>query len=281
MNGFAPDWLRLREAADHRSRNKALADQLSAYFSGRAEATIWDLGAGLGSNLRGSYDLLPARQHWTLVDYDAALLSAACEEIANWADHSRPTASGIEAVKNGRSLHVEVKRHDLAADPAPWGKTPSDLVTAAALFDLVSAQWIARFVAALSGARIAFYTVLTHDAETRWSPPHPADAAMKAAFESHFGRDKGFGSSAGGGATRLMADEFAKAGYMVERASSPWLLGAGDKPLIAALADGWAAAVRETAAVPEQTIQEWLTARATAGSCVVGHEDLLALPPKN
>jgi hypothetical protein len=281
MSGFAPDWLRLREAADHRSRNKALADQLSAYFSGRAEATIWDLGAGLGSNLRGSYDLLPARQHWTLVDYDAALLSAACEEVANWADHSWPTASGIEAVKNGRTLHVEVKRHDLTADPAPWGKTPPDLVTAAALFDLVSAQWIERFVATLSGARIAFYTVLTHDAESRWSPPHPADAAMKAAFESHFGRDKGFGSSAGGDATRLMADGFAKAGYMVERASSPWVLDAGDKPLIAALADGWVAAVRETAAVPEQTIREWLTARTTAGICVVGHEDLLALPPKN
>jgi hypothetical protein len=281
MSGFAPDWLRLREAADHRSRNKGLADQLSAYFSGRAEATTWDLGAGLGSNLRGSYDLLPARQHWMLVDYDAALLSAACEEIASWADRSRPTASGIEAIKDGRSLHVEVKRHDLAADPSPWAKTPPDLVTAAALFDLVSAQWIERFVAALSGARIAFYTVLTHDAESRWSPPHPADPAMKAAFESHFGRDKGFGSSAGGAATRLMADEFAKAGYMVERASSPWVLGAGDKPLIAALADGWAASVRDTGAVPEQTIQEWLTARAAAGSCVVGHEDLLALPPKN
>lgn len=281
MSGFAPDWLRLREAADHHARNRALAAKLVAHFSDRAEATIYDLGAGLGSNLRGSYDLLPLRQHWTLVDHDAVLLSAACEEIANWADQSRPTVSGIEAVKGGRSLHVEVKRHDLAADPAPWANTPPDLVTAAALFDLVSAQWIGRFVSALAAARIAFYTVLTHDAETQWSPPHPVDAAMKAAFESHFGRDKGFGSSAGGAATRLMADEFAEAGYMVERASSPWVLGAGDKPLVAALADGWAAAVRETGAVPEQTIQEWLDARAAGGGCVVGHEDLLALPPKN
>jgi hypothetical protein len=210
MSGFAPDWLRLREAADHRSRNKALADRLSAHFSGRPEAAIYDLGAGLGSNLRGSFDLLPARQHWTLVDNDAALLSAACEEIAGWADQSRPTASGLEAVKNGRSLRVEVKRHDLAADPAPWGGTPPDLVTAAALFDLVSAQWIGRFVSAVASARIAFYTVLTHDALTEWSPPHPADAAMKKAFERHFGRDKGFGPSTGGDATRLIAEEFVK-----------------------------------------------------------------------
>lgn len=281
MSGFAPDWLRLREAADHRSRNKALADQLAAHFSGRAEASIYDLGAGLGSNLRGSYDLLPARQRWTLVDHDAVLLSAACEEIAKWADQSRPTASGIEAVKNGRSLYVQVKRHDLAADPAPWGNAPPDLVTAAALFDLVSAQWIGRFASSLAAARIAFYTVLTHDAQTEWSPPHPADAAMKAAFESHFGRDKGFGASAGGDATRLIAEEFAKASYMVERASSPWVLGVNDRPLIAALAEGWADAVRETGAVPEPTIQEWLAARTAApAACVVGHEDLLALPPR-
>ena len=281
MSGFDPVWLRLREPVDHRSRNADLASKLAAHFAERREATIYDLGAGLGSNLRGTCALLPARQNWMLVDHDPALLSAACEEIANWADQARPTTSGIEAVKDGYSLHVQVKRHDLAADPAPWGKTPPDLVTAAALFDLVSAEWIGRFMSALAAARIAFYTVLTHDAHTEWSPPHPANAAMKAAFESHFGRDKGFGSSAGGDATGLMSDEFKKAGYLVERAPSPWVLGAGDAPLIAALAQGWADAVRETGTVPEVTIGAWVEARTAGGvTCVVGHEDLLALPPR-
>jgi hypothetical protein len=39
--------------------------------------------------------------------------------------------------------------------------------------------------------------------------------------------------------------------------------------------------VRETGTVPEATIGEWSEAR-TAGraACVVGHEDLLALPPR-
>jgi hypothetical protein len=281
MSGFDPAWLRLREPVDHRSRNAGLASKLAAHFAERREATIYDLGAGLGSNLRGIYAHLPARQNWMLVDHDPALLSAACVEIANWAEKARPTSSGIEAVKDGRSLHVEVKRHNLAADPAPWGKTPPDLVTAAALFDLVSAEWIGRFVSALAAARIAFYTVLTHDARTEWSPPHPADAAMKAAFESHFGRDKGFGSSAGGDATRQIAEEFAKAGFMVERAPSPWVLGDGDVPLVAALAQGWGSAVRETGTASEATIGAWVEARTAGGvTCAVGHEDLLALPPR-
>jgi hypothetical protein len=279
MSGFAPDWLALREPVDHRSRNRALLDKLATHFAGRAEATIFDLGAGLGSNLRGTFAALPPRQHWVLVDYDPLLLSAASEAIAKWADTTRPTTSGVEAIKDGRSIHVELKRHDLAADPAPWGAMKPDLVTAAALFDLMSEKWIERFTAALAKAQLPFYTVLTHDAATEWKPPHPADAAMKTAFESHFGGDKGFGPSVGGSASRLMAENLERAGYKVERGSSPWVLGAGNEALIEALARGWAQAVSETGRVDDKLIQDWLKARSPSGTqCVVGHEDLLALP---
>jgi hypothetical protein len=279
VSGFDPNWLRLRESADHRARDADLLRKMGAHFAHRPEATIVDLGAGLGSNLRGTCAALPPRQHWILIDYDPVLLTAASEAIANWADSARPTASGIEARKDGRSLHVELRRHDLAAGPAAWGGATPDLVTAAALFDLVSRQWIERFVAALARSRLPFYTVLTHSAETVWKPAYPADAMMRAAFEGHFGGDKGFGPSVGGQATRLIADGLAKVGYIVERAPSPWFLGPGDKKLIAALAQGWADAVRETGEVPEPTIKEWLAARTADGvSCTVGHEDLLALP---
>jgi hypothetical protein len=279
VSGFEPSWLRLREDADHRARNADLLAKLGGRFAGRQEATIVDLGAGLGSNLRGTCSALPARQHWILVDHDPALLAAASEAIAVWADSARPTTSGIEARKDDRSLHVELKRHDLAADPAAWGSTKPDLVTAAALFDLVSAQWIERFVAALTRARLPLYAVLTHDAATAWRPEHFADAEMRAAFESHFGGDKGFGPSAGGQATRLIADGLATAGYTVARAPSPWMLGTGDGKLIAALAHGWADAIRETSKVPDATVNEWLAARTADGvTCTVGHDDLLAFP---
>lgn len=280
MSGFAPDWLALREPVDHRSRNRALLGKLAAHFAGRPEARVYDLGAGLGSNLRGTFAALPSRQHWVLVDYDPLLLSAASEAIATWADTARPTTSGIEITKDGRSIHVELKRHDLAADPAPWGATKPDLVTAAALFDLVSEEWIGRFTAALAKGKLPFYTVLTHDAVTEWKPAHPADAAMKTAFESHFGGDKGFGPSVGGDASRLIGEHLERAGYKVEHGASPWMLGAGDAALIAALAQGWAQAVSETGRVDDAMIQSWLAARTAADTqCVVGHEDLFALPP--
>jgi hypothetical protein len=281
VTGFAAEWLRLREPADHRSRDTGLLKKLTRHFEDRQEIRVVDLGAGLGSNLRGTYASLPARQHWLLVDNDPLLLSSAIEGLSKWADSARPTTSGLEAAKQGRSLHIELRRLDLAADPGGWSQPAPDLVTAAALFDLVSEEWIDRFVAALARSRACFYTVLTHDAATVWTPRHAADLAMKTAFEKHFGRDKGFGPSAGGRATGLLADRLTRAGYDVLRASSPWRLNAQDSELISALVEGWAQAVRETGSVADSTINEWVAARKMAeGECTVGHEDLLAFPQR-
>ena len=281
MSGFSPDWLTLREPVDHRSRDFALAAKLRNYFADHAEATIFDLGVGLGSNLRGTYGLLPPRQRWVLVDNDPVLLAAARNAIASWADSAERTADGLQTKRGDHTLKVEFKQHDLAVDPAPWFSVKADLVTAAALFDLVSEEWIGRFTRALSRSRLPFYTVLTHNAETKWLPAHPADAAMKAAFESHFGGNKGFGPSVGGRATQMIGDALEAAGYAVERAPSPWLLGAGDRQLVAATAAGWAEAVRETGAVANATIDDWLATRSGGvTTCIVGHEDLLALPPQ-
>jgi hypothetical protein len=278
MSNFSPEWLRLREAADLRARNRTLAEKLAAYFAGRDEVTIYDLGSGLGSNLRGTYAALPKRQRWVLVDYDPVLLAAAGGEIARWAGSARATPGGVETVRDEHSIEIEFKQHDLAADPAPWGEAVPDLVTAAALFDLVSESWIARFTTALADGRIPFYTVLTHNREVSWQPPHASDAQMIAAFERHFGSDKGFGPSVGGAASQMLSEKLRAARYEVMRAPSPWVLGEGDRALIAELAAGWAKAVRETGTVQESVILDWQRARARAIACTVGHEDLLALP---
>jgi hypothetical protein len=153
-----------------------------------------------------------------------------------------------------------------------------DLVTAAALFDLVSESWIERFTTALAAGRIPFYTVLTHNREISWRPPHMSDAEVIEAFERHFSSDKGFGPSVGGAASQMLGEKLRAAGYEVMRAPSPWVLGERDRALIAELAAGWAKAVRETGTVQESVIVDWQRARTNAAACRVGHEDLLALP---
>jgi hypothetical protein len=279
VTGFTPDWLALREGADHRARNRELLETLAANLRGRPTFSVVDLGCGTGSNLRAVAPMLPAVQHWRLVDHDPALLLAARERIAAWADDAQVSDDALVATKNDRQITVTFAKVDLARDlDAALGTAP-DLVTAAALFDLVSAEWIQGLVAATAERRAIFYTALTYNGQESWIPPHPADAAVLAAFHVHQGGDKGFGLSAGPSASRCLAEAFTGYGYTVHDGESPWRLDRSDAVLIGELAQGIARAVRETGRVPDPVSDAWRDARMSHGTCVVGHTDLLAVPP--
>ena len=85
MSGFSPEWLRLREAADRRARNRDIESVVQARFAQRDAVTVVDLGCGTGSNLRATTSLLPNVQSWTLVDNDAALLDALHDRLPSLA----------------------------------------------------------------------------------------------------------------------------------------------------------------------------------------------------
>lgn len=278
MGGFSPEWLALREPADHAARNPEVLAAVGAHFAAKASLTVVDLGCGAGSNLRGSYAALPARQHWTLVDLDADLLAATRETLANWADEAREQGEELVLAKGEHMITVDTRQADLNKD-LEWilGWQP-DLVTAAALFDLTSKRWIERFVAALTGQRLPLYTVLTYDGRETWQPPHPADAPMLAAFTHHQRGDKGFGPAAGPDATEIMAEAFRKSGFAVSSGDSAWQLGEKQGELTQALAQGIADAVLETGQVDPATVADWLTAKAGPATALIGHLDLWARP---
>lgn len=280
MSGFSTEWLALREPVDHRSRAPALQDRLRDVLRQRTGAgtrglRVLDLGCGTGSNLRALAPLLPGGQHWTLVDHDPALLRAARETIAGWASRIIENGEQLTIDKSGRRIVIDFLQRDLARDFEALLASPPDLVTAAALFDLVSAQWIVQFC---DRVQSVFYTVLTYNGEERWTPPHVADADVLRAFHAHQTTDKGFGVAAGPGATQLLRDRLAARGFTVELAPSPWVLGAEDVPLMRALCDGSAGAVSETEMVPQSVLSGWLQTHRLATRCEIGHWDLLAVP---
>src|SRR5690606_17274244 len=135
------------------------------------------------------------------------------------------------------------------------------LVTASALFDLFSVEAIERLAAAVAAERCAFYTVLTYDGIAAFLPEHPADGAMREAFDRHQRTDKGFGPAAGPNASDALAAAFARYGYSVVRGKSPWVLDAHHRTLRRELERGWASAVRETGLVHPATIDDWLAHR--------------------
>jgi hypothetical protein len=123
-----------------------------------------------------------------------------------------------------------------------------------------------------------FYTALTYNGVETWHPPHQDDVAILAAFQTHQGRDKGFGLSAGPKATDVLAQAFGVLGYAVKTGDSPWQLAGTERTLMRELAAGVAQAVRETGRVDEKRIGAWLRIRSEGGSCTIGHTDLLATP---
>jgi hypothetical protein len=277
VTGFSAAWLDRREPADHRSRNRKLEHALARYFDGWRPVTVVDLGCGSGSNLRATAPLLGPEQHWTLVDHEQNLLDAAAERLAAWADGSDRKDGRLALFKGAKRINVEFRRADIARDLQAALAPGANLVTASALFDLVSADFIGRFAAAIAAARSAFYTVLTYDGDQRWVPEHAADAALAEAFHAHQQRDKGFGAAAGPDAPDALAEAFSSVGYSVTQGDSAWRLGAGDEALIGELAAGFADAVAETGQVDAPTLAAWRQVKRTGA--IVGHADLLALPP--
>jgi SAM-dependent methyltransferase len=278
MSGFSVDWLALREDADHRARNAEILAGLAQHLAGRLEVTVVDLGCGTGSNLRAVAPSLPVRQSWRLVDHDPALLAAAREKVASWGDRAETSGSDLRVVKGRRVLTVSFVQADLATGfDAALGQGP-DLVTAAALFDLVSVSWLEALVSAVAARRSIFYTALTYDGSEQWMPPHREDAAVLAAFHRHQSGDKGFGPAAGPQATGILARAFSEKGYSVREGASPWHLGTPDAALIRQLAEGIASAALETQSLPDAVVADWHRARLEAAACRIGHLDLLACP---
>ncbi len=278
MSGFSPDWLALREPADHAAREPGLVAALGRSL--RAPVRAVDLGCGTGSNLRALAPHLGPAQDWVLVDHDPALLAAARARLAAWAERAEEAGDGLILDRGGARIAVRFRVLDLAAGPEAALSEAPRLVTAAALFDLVSEAWIAALARAVAAAGAVFYTALTYDGQERWTPPHPADAAIHAAFLAHQGGDKGFGPSTGPAATAALARAFRSHGYAVETANSPWRLGPDEADLLHQLAEGTARAAAETGRVAPEEAEAWREARQAPGTgAVIGHWDLLAVPP--
>lgn len=282
---FSADWLSRREALDARSRSHCLTGLAADWLAGRPGAHdgahgILDLGCGSGSNLRFLAPRLPGPQRWRLVDHDPALLALARRHGATLRD---PT---------GGRLTVEASCRDLA--PVDDGLLEGgDLVVASALFDLVSRPWAEALVAAAAVRGQALLFTLSVDGD--WAFLDTAgeriedeeDIAVRALFQAHQRRDKGLGPALGGDAPGVLAAAMTAAGYRVESAATPWHLAAGEEAqwlLAEPLVRGWHDAALAQAPEEQARLARWCERRLAglaAGELglVVGHRDLLALPP--
>jgi len=170
-----------------------------------------------------------ADSHWTLVDYEQALLDAAAERLAAWADGAELKDGNARAVSRApKRINVEFPAPICPRPGGRAGRQPN-LVTASALFDLASAPFIATSAAAIAARKSAFYTVLTYDGDQRWTPEHEADAALTEAFHAHQRRDKA-SVRAGPDAPDALSEAFASAATPCPRATAHGALARATNP---------------------------------------------------
>jgi glycosyltransferase involved in cell wall biosynthesis/SAM-dependent methyltransferase len=278
--GFARNWLALRASADARARHPRLAQAAGAWLR-RHDATpyrILDLGAGSGNNLRHLAPSLPGPQHWTLWDRDLALLDAAM-------------AAPIPQDADGGHVAREIREVDLA-DLTAADLAGMRLITASALLDLVSADWLEKLVEACAQQGAALLLTLSVDGQRGFLDAggrrrtDPEDTWAADLFHRHQRRDKGLGAALGPRAPSCLVPILHSHGYQVFQRPSPWCLRAGSeaaRTLGVETLNGWRDALLEQAPGEAERILAWHRARRAALQdhrlgLWVGHLDGFARP---
>jgi hypothetical protein len=265
MSGFSAEWLALREPYDRSARSETVIAAMAAAFAGHSSISIVDLACGTGSTFRALSPRLAMRQNWRLVDNDLSLLART------------PRSASLQITVT--TVPVDINRDLEAALDGPI-----DLVTTSALLDLVSDEWLVRFVVEAAARRLPVYAALSYDGRVELTPPDEGDRAVIAAVNAHQRTDKGFGPAAlGPVAAQAAIAAFERVGDAVVHGQADWMFGPQDREIQLETLSGWATAAREIGNVPLANVVGWLTRRrdlATAGrsSIRIGHRDLFARP---
>jgi hypothetical protein len=223
-----------------------------------------------------------------LTDHDPALLAAIPARLGAWAREHRLEVQ-VEKEKvhlQGSSLdcRIESRGVDLAREIEALDFAGLQLVTTAALLDLVSEQWLATLVRRCRASGAAVLFALSYDGRIVFSQPQPEDDRIVDRVNQHQRTDKGFGRALGPDAGVRTLALLNEAGYQTKCMNSDWRLGPRDRQLQTELVMGWAAAATEIAPQESGLIAGWRERRlrhiAEGHSRLeVGHLDVAGVLP--
>ena len=257
MSGFSAEWLALREPVDADARAASVTQAVVASLPTGRVVRVVDLGCGTGSNVRFLASRLGAQVDWRLLDHDRALLDEAARLLG-----PRVETHAVDL----RALSSD----DIGA---------ADLVTASALLDLVSEEWLFDFVRACTRLQAAVLVALNYDGRVECTPADADDGFVVGLVNRHQRTDKGFGPALGPDSGARAAALLADAGYSVVMAKSDWVIGPDRSALQVALIRGWAGAAVEIEPDHRVRIGAWLERRlahvdAGRSHLIVGHDDV-------
>ena len=278
---FDSDWLALREPADHLARNKRLLSEVLVWaeqdychpgvLSGHhaPPLLVVDLGTGTGSNARYLVPAMTVPQRWVLLDQDEHLLALAGERLQH-----------LDVPLETHACHLNAKR---LAGQIPDG---TRLITASALIDLMSEDWLEALAVAATRHNAGVFIVLSYAGNVELSPADQDDDWIRETVNEHQHNDKGTGAALGPSATNYLKQQLELRDYQVSVAPSPWHLTPAQSALQRALLEGWRDAVMQQSPCERQRAERWFGLRLKQAdeqslSIRVEHEDLFARPARD
>ncbi len=290
MDDTLAQWLALREPADTASRSVDLTRAIADTTRGRDPLRVLDLATGTGANIRYLMSRFPVRlQHWLAVDQSPTLLAHLPIRMSFWGAECgyevATNAGGCVVRDPPLACHVETRTLDLDTLDADVFAN-RHVVTASALLDLVSEEWLRSLAARCRAAGAAALFAITYNGRSSCLPAEPEDDLILDLFNRHQRTDKGLGGPAAGpDAARSAVQAFAECGYHVQSEPSDWTLGSGEAQLQRQLIDGWALAAAQIGPDLAETIEAWRGRRllhvdAGRSRLVVCHSDIAAWLPR-
>ncbi len=283
------EWLRIRESYDHRSRAEDLIRQLNTFYEDRRAIRIMDLSCGTGGNFRYLAPRLRGNQTWLLQDHSTLLLNKTLETTEAWALQNgfRFTATSdrffyLETGEAAINCALKLESLEDNLENLPWAN--HDVITASALLDHTSQEWLANLFRILEKLDLAFLFALHYNGMMVWQPAHPLDARITTAFNRFMRSDRGMGALLGDRAPSVATRIAEQSHFEISQSRSDWNLTEKDGDLIIRQIQYIEEAARRMIDQDSlEILDNWSSQKkyeARGGRCrlTVGHTDILGLP---
>ncbi|WPP51644.1 hypothetical protein [Catalinimonas niigatensis] len=281
-------WLDHRYACDAEARNANIEKKFLAYFNEANSLAIVDAGAGTGSNFQYYFDKLPNHQEWTLLDCEHNVLKSCQEKLMGFAqkhNYRLEENNGLLSIHSGdKKAHIRFAHGGLEEIEQHTDLKKIDVITANALFDLLSYDQFDTFACKLSAYNVCLMATLNYY-ETSFLPFSEEDGRFIRYFHTHMTRPQAFGAAMGPNCTEEMLDLLAEHQMMVEQEGSQWHLKRYDSTMQHYLLHFFEHAVRDLSlsASEIEDLEVWLEkkkqmCRDHQLEIIVDHSDIFAYP---